>query len=423
MENLTGKALFSCSYKASKKNQKIPRNAIFYNVNNTFISKKIMKMKKPILLLLLLSIVMACNDDDDTFELSATNLVTSLEENPAKDQSIGFAKTNSNSSSLQYRLVSQNIDGALKINAKTGEITVLNPDLFDFEKNPVIMAVYEATLGKQTDQASVEINLENVYDHWLEDKGLNKIVTTNYNFSENIESSEEAIISEGRLNKVTYKDASGSVTGYDELSYDSTGKLILSSHIEDNTTKYFTAITYDSNDRITKIEHDYEGTTNDFVAEYQHLSSSEILMKMVRGTGFSFEQKVIIDNGLAVKEQGMNGDVYVEIKYHGNQITEVIDVAGPVTYTYKENGLNPYTFYATMFGPELYNGALFKESIANSSRSYTQGLITKIDYDGYNHFKIVYEMQANGLPTRMTEYFVDNNVEKLHKDVRFEYAE
>jgi surface protein len=67
-----------------------------------------------------------------------------------------------------------NPDGAISINASTGEVTVNDPALFDFEMNTSINATYVATAGMITSTANITIEITDVD----ESTGDNGFVTT-----------------------------------------------------------------------------------------------------------------------------------------------------------------------------------------------------------------------------------------------------
>ena len=102
--------------------------------------KKTVKLKL-ILSLVLTLIILACSKDDDSKPaISAEDFTTTIDENPESDTSIGTISA-VGTGILTYSITTQVPDGALDINSITGELTVANPSLFDFETNPQIDAV------------------------------------------------------------------------------------------------------------------------------------------------------------------------------------------------------------------------------------------------------------------------------------------
>lgn len=79
-------------------------------------------------------------------EITVQDLVVTINENPTKGQSIGKVSTNG--------------IGVLNIDANTGELTVVDVNLFDFERNPIIKATI--TVDDGIAPATVTINLNDL---------------------------------------------------------------------------------------------------------------------------------------------------------------------------------------------------------------------------------------------------------------------
>ena len=118
------------------------------------------------LILTLLLFTFSCSSDDDgggSSGINAQNLVTNFNENPAIGSSVGTIQAASNST-LSFSISSQTPSGALMINPSTGELTVANTTLFDFETNPVINATISIIDPDNTASATATINLNDVDD-------------------------------------------------------------------------------------------------------------------------------------------------------------------------------------------------------------------------------------------------------------------
>ena len=72
-------------------------------------------------------------------ELSVQDFTVTIDENPIDGQAIGEIQATGDGT-LSFSITSQTPAGALNVNATTGELTVADPNLFDFETNPVITA-------------------------------------------------------------------------------------------------------------------------------------------------------------------------------------------------------------------------------------------------------------------------------------------
>lgn len=119
------------------------------------------KIKSLLALVAILSITSCSSDDDSpqTPSITLQDLEVTIDENPTNGVVIGTVQSNS-SSSLTFSIVSQTPAGALEIDSVTGELTVLDNGLFDFEANPTITATVSATGA--SNQSTVTINLDNV---------------------------------------------------------------------------------------------------------------------------------------------------------------------------------------------------------------------------------------------------------------------
>lgn len=110
----------------------------------------------------------SCSNDDDSdggsdSGINAQNLVANFDENPNAGASIGTIQAAS-SNTLSFSITSQTPAGAININASTGELTVANEALFDFETNPVISATISIINSSDTASVTATINLNNLDD-------------------------------------------------------------------------------------------------------------------------------------------------------------------------------------------------------------------------------------------------------------------
>jgi uncharacterized protein YggU (UPF0235/DUF167 family) len=118
-----------------------------------------------LLLLALLFTAFACNNDDNNevvvpnIEINLTDLTVAIDENPTDGQVVATVQTDSNEAS-NFSITSQTPSGALSIDSNTGEVTVANATLFDFETNPAITAT--VTVDDAVNPATVTVNLNNL---------------------------------------------------------------------------------------------------------------------------------------------------------------------------------------------------------------------------------------------------------------------
>jgi hypothetical protein len=108
---------------------------------------------------ILLATIVSCNNDDSApiTPINLQNLEVTIDENPTSGQVVGSVQSNS-SNALTYSIATQTPAGALSINASTGELTVLDEMLFDFEANPTITATITATGASNLATVTVNIN-------------------------------------------------------------------------------------------------------------------------------------------------------------------------------------------------------------------------------------------------------------------------
>ena len=101
-------------------------------------------------------------DESVQIIITASNLITSIPENPETGASLGTIEASVNTGSLQYSLTSQSVAGALAINASTGVVTVADATLFDFETVQSLTANIRITSGSVSEDVTVTITLTDV---------------------------------------------------------------------------------------------------------------------------------------------------------------------------------------------------------------------------------------------------------------------
>ncbi|MRH99191.1 DUF1566 domain-containing protein [Kriegella sp. EG-1] len=132
--------------------------------------KKDLKLNYLLALALVFSIFSCNNDDDDDNTLSPEivleNLNVTIDENQTNGQVIGAVQTNSDGT-LNYSISSQTPTGALSINENTGELSVADASLFDYETNPVITATISVVGATNT--STVTVTLSNLDETSVQD--------------------------------------------------------------------------------------------------------------------------------------------------------------------------------------------------------------------------------------------------------------
>lgn len=95
--------------------------------------------------------------------INAENFNTTIDENPIQGEVLGSVSATVNIGSVTYLILSQSVAGALNVNSVTGEITVANTALFDFELQTTLTAVVQITGGGGvTSQITVTVNLNDI---------------------------------------------------------------------------------------------------------------------------------------------------------------------------------------------------------------------------------------------------------------------
>jgi len=116
------------------------------------------------MLLTTLMVTISCSKDgQDTLPPEAKSLEASLEEHPLTNAQIGKVVTNLEGD-LVYVITSQTPEGAMKIDPKSGELSVSDSTLFDFELNPRLVANIVVSNTSETLNTSANVNLNDIDD-------------------------------------------------------------------------------------------------------------------------------------------------------------------------------------------------------------------------------------------------------------------
>ncbi|MBW1295097.1 LamG-like jellyroll fold domain-containing protein [Aquimarina litoralis] len=118
-------------------------------------------MKTIKLLLLSLFIITSCTNDDDNMEtiIIVSDFSVTTNENPSEGQILGTIDASTNQGTLTFSITSQTPAGAMDVNSITGEVSVLNSDLFDIKANLQLTATVEIKNGNVTEIVMVTVNL------------------------------------------------------------------------------------------------------------------------------------------------------------------------------------------------------------------------------------------------------------------------
>ena len=110
--------------------------------------------------------IISCDDDSPApleLTLNAIPAIT-IDENPNNGQVLATLSGTTNQGDLAFSLTNQNPAGAMAIDSQSGELTVADSSLFDFEANPTLTATGNVTAEGETKSATITVNLNNVGD-------------------------------------------------------------------------------------------------------------------------------------------------------------------------------------------------------------------------------------------------------------------
>jgi len=132
-------------------------------------------MKKLALFLSIFSLILlnSCGEEEDPMTggtgfitlLETSNFIKIVDENIEEGFSIGTVDAKTNGGAIMYTLDSQSPDGALALNTTTGELTVADASLFDFETNQRITGNFTVTSDDKSESGTITINLRDVNEN------------------------------------------------------------------------------------------------------------------------------------------------------------------------------------------------------------------------------------------------------------------
>lgn len=102
------------------------------------------------------------NINETIIIVTTADFTESMDENPVNGQAIGVIVGTTNIGNVTFSITEQSPNGAFAIDADTGELTVANASLFDFEVNPTITGIVKVTNGSVFDNATITIDLNDV---------------------------------------------------------------------------------------------------------------------------------------------------------------------------------------------------------------------------------------------------------------------
>lgn len=128
----------------------------------------------------LLGLLFSCTESgEETSEtnVSVSDFLTSINENPNAGFSLGYVEASTNQGSLSYSIIEQLPINAIAIDSFSGELIVLTESLFDFEANPTVTGIVKVESGAIFNTANISINLNDI----------NEITVTAYDLEINLD--------------------------------------------------------------------------------------------------------------------------------------------------------------------------------------------------------------------------------------------
>ncbi len=125
-----------------------------------------MKIAKHFFTFLLLALLFfsGCKGDDTPIEITISDITVTMDENPTNAQTVISINASVTSGQISFSIKSQTPTGAFSVDSSTGQLTVADPSLFDFETNPTLTLVVTATSGAISKDATITVSLNNVLE-------------------------------------------------------------------------------------------------------------------------------------------------------------------------------------------------------------------------------------------------------------------
>lgn len=180
-----------------------------------------MKNLKTGLLLAVFSIaIISCSKDDGPIVTTVTtaDVTKNIDENSTNGTVVGTVTGASNTGTVNFSITSQTPNGALSINVTTGELTVADATIFDFETNPTITAIVKVADGEVTKNSNVTVNLNDIDD-------IEFFLSESKKGYSNATNGEWILVTEAEYNNLAAKLNNVTITGTTETEFNSTDKI------------------------------------------------------------------------------------------------------------------------------------------------------------------------------------------------------
>jgi len=162
-------------------------------------------------------------------QLEINDFTTSMYEDPDEFQVIGSVSATSEEGNIIYSIVSQSPENSFSVNPDTGELQVMNPSHFSYDKNQTITGQVMAESMGATDVAEITINLKSnkpvvnendvfiMNQSQLDEFQEMKYQSFDWNLTIGDDGSGNPISTLEQLSSLTYVGGSLTVVGLDNL--------------------------------------------------------------------------------------------------------------------------------------------------------------------------------------------------------------
>ena len=188
---------------------------------------KYLKITLSLIFVLFLSCNENTSEDINDITFSASDFVITIDENPSINEVLGSISATTSQGELTFVITNQDPDGFINIDYNSGELSVNDPTLYDFETNPVLNAIVEISNGESIESVAVTVNLLDIEENGVTafdlDVQLYQIPTLNQNLG-----AIEAYATEGNM---TFSMQEQSPTGTLDVD-DTTGELYIIDNLQ-----------------------------------------------------------------------------------------------------------------------------------------------------------------------------------------------
>lgn len=101
-------------------------------------------------------------EKEEPIVITTSDFEVTIEENPEQGSVLGKVEGSTNRGSISFSIISSSPEAAFEIDVETGQLTVKNATLFDFETNPTLTAVVSVANGDMVENSNITVILTNI---------------------------------------------------------------------------------------------------------------------------------------------------------------------------------------------------------------------------------------------------------------------